>query len=1474
MIFESLLPLLLLIAVPIVVIFYLLVPKGKDFRISSNILWEKLFKNRQSKTFLEKFIHNLLMYLQIFIILVLIFALMSPYIKSRGNTGGSVVFVLDTSGSMQHENEDGTTRLDEAKEEIKGYLDSAENGTFSLVTTSAAGTDLLAVGSADAQSIVRILDQVECTDADGNLSDAVGTVQSLEAESVIVFTDGVGAATASDLEQLDGASICVVGGECQNVANTFLTCSEASDSSETDDADGLDIAAGLTNYSDFDVSLEIGLYDSEGLISVRSVTVSAGESYTCLFENIESESNVFHTEISNISFDGSDKKDSLSADNICYGIAEESETVDAILVGDGNTYIEKAYLAATGQNLSKTADTDGLKDNGDEVIIYDAGTFSEDADRESSMIFFDKRDSSGSIKNVSLTVADTDITSGINSFSFGVNETFTYDVPVWATGFLYSGDECAGYYGENDGKRQVVLGFDLRESDFALQAEFPVFMSEAIRYLGDSSLLSKNVYEAGESVLFGPQADFDVSTIETDTDKAGVYTAEAGEKSENYVVRFAASSQSDGRITATGSEVSVSYRQGIVKKQLRTALLIISLILLIIEWIIYVKQMRYRGKFYYAVRIVCVLAVLLAIFGISLPKTGGADTTIFLVDLSDSNVSNQEAMEEWLKDCIDKMPAKNQYGIVAFGKTAVVEDFLTSEKSFSHIMSAPDTTATNLEEAVSRGLSMIPENASGRLVILTDGRQTKGNIASTATAVTTRGVELLSMLYENEQDDDAYIEDVKLPSYLYAGDSYSVTVTVESNYETDGELLIWTGNRQTGTTEVHLNKGSNRFVIKQKVTGETEESFKVIIAASGDTCEENNSYSAYAVIDSLPKVLVVKGLKENGGAFSSTLEAAGINYSEVSAGKAPDTLEEMLSYRSIILENVYRTDLPEGFLLNVETYVKDYGCGLICCGGKESFALGGYRDTELETVLPVDMELRGVNELPTLAMVMVIDHSGSMSDDTGVSKLDLAIAAADAAVDELRDTDYVGVLTFDDTFTWQVTPVLASDKDAIHAKIRNIEEGGGTTIKPALNEALNKIKNIDADTKHVVLLTDGQGETSFYGDVMNSYEDAGVTLSTVAVGEDADTTILENLADACGGRYYYSDYAQDIPKIFAQEVFLSGDTYLQNGNFALAVNGNNEITKGLYADGYPAILGYVSATPKSGASVLIATAEKDDPILSVMQYGLGHTVAWNTDVNNEWSGPLAKEDDYAGLWKHIIDYSAGNGSIGEDDVSVETANGSTKVTYRAKDYTEQTSVEALYTDPDGNTDTVKLSASAPGVYESDLDTDITGIYNLSVRRTENGEIENSLTTAAVVQYSDEYKFALKSDDYTAFIKQYGEAITSGDNIWGKLKSNAASRLSLTKWLILFAIIWFVMDIGFRRFCYVPPVPKFGKIRKEGKKQEELTEAVEEDVSQAVQKTKSEAEIKSDKPPKHQKPKQQDKISNLDTAALLNKKKRR
>ena len=180
MIFESLWPLAFLLAVPVVVILYLLVPKGTDTPVSSNLLWKKLFYNEQSKTFWEKFLHNLLMYLQIVILLLLILALMAPFVQRKGTGSTDVVYLIDTSGSMKHLTKGGNTRLGEAVSEIKEQIAASDGAKISIVTCDGTGTNLLAVHTSEKKALYRTLADIKGTDTAGSLSDALATVQTVQ----------------------------------------------------------------------------------------------------------------------------------------------------------------------------------------------------------------------------------------------------------------------------------------------------------------------------------------------------------------------------------------------------------------------------------------------------------------------------------------------------------------------------------------------------------------------------------------------------------------------------------------------------------------------------------------------------------------------------------------------------------------------------------------------------------------------------------------------------------------------------------------------------------------------------------------------------------------------------------------------------------------------------------------------------------------------------------------------------------------------------------------------------------------------------------------------------------------------------------------------------------------------------------------------------------------------------------------------
>lgn len=1476
MIFESLWPLLFLAAVPIIIIIYLLKPKGEDYKISSNLLWQKLLKNEQSKTFFEKFVHNLLMYLQILIIALLVIALMSPFIKVDGQGGGRKILLLDTSGSMQHLTGSGKTRLEVAIGQACDYVRTAENTRFSVVTEDSLGAKLLAVDITDTDSLLRTLQGIACSDSGGDLVMAQGILDTLMGEEddvadLIVYTDGEGASGFEELHSGAEKELCVVGEASSNVANEYTVFTEREDGT-------YDVMVSIANYSDQGASFDISLYDEEKLIALKQMQLAPSENAFCLFEQMDWQGEFLKSCLDGIIF-SEGASDSLTKDNISQAVKSRKSQVNGLLVGEGNTFIEKAYFALTGESIAK-AKTD--TPDAYNVVIYDAGQIPLEKGTN-RLVFGDagKKDVE-TLENVILNVTDCDLTAGLSGFNIGVNKAYCFALPEGAKSFLEYQGKCVGYYRELDEGKEVVVGFDIRESDFPLRAEFPVFLANAMIYLTDTSYLASNVYYAGEEIVLQPWAELDQLSFDSRPKEAGLYKIGNEDDQEAYVVRFQTATESDGRKEAdsVGSVENIKLQK--VKRTIRNIFLLLALALLIVEWILYVRQMRYRGKFYLLVRGVVFLCVILALFGIKIHLGSSRMATIFVVDLSSSNEEHIKESEKYLQETIAKMPSGNAYGIVTFGKNALVEQFLTGEDYYGGLLTLPEKTATNFEDAISKALTLIPTDCSGRLVLLTDGKETRGDIYHMGQALLASQAEFLTLIYEDEETPDAYIDNVALPSYLHPGDKYSITVLVESNYDTDAVIALYNGSTQAASNGVHLNRGSNRFVFSSQVDADAGsgamENLRVQVQAEGDTCPENDVFSAYSVVESPPRILLVSGRGTNVSEFSSVLNAAGCDYSVVSTLNAPDSINAMLSYKSIILADVYIDDLPVGFLENLETYVKDYGCGFICCGGEESFALGGYRDTVLETVLPVDMQLRSINETPSMAMVMVIDHSGSMIDEmgeTGASNLDVAIRAAIVAVDNLRDSDQVGVLTFDSQYEWQVELRAADDKSAIKEQIKGINEGGGTTIKPALLEACEVLSESEASIKHVVLLTDGMGETNNFQDVINAYTSEGITLSTVAIGSFSDTQLLEQLADQCDGRYYYSDLGSDIPKIFANEVFLGSDSYIQNGVFSLKVQNGHELTNHLFTDGWPVLYGYIAATPKMAATSVILSAEKENPILTVWQYGLGRTVAWNSDVTGKWSGAFSGKDDYVQMWKRIVDYSTGNADMGEDSVDVVTSGEWTEITYQTKDYESSTEILVSIIDPKGDTTEEKLHATAPGKYTAELSTPQTGLYHFNVRRSENGEIQSYLTTAAAVQFSDEYKFDVSTDSYLKFVEQYGRLITKQDSVWNRVSTKARESYSLTNWLLLLAICLFVADVAMRRFQFVPKWIYTG-----GGKRKKTVESVNRDMpnekmAEADQEIKTENDSDKNRKKKRKesrRPKEaQHSEQTLDTSQLLKKK---
>lgn len=1371
---QNMWPLAFLVLVPIIILLYLLKQKVKDEPFSSTMLWQEIYKNLEAKTPFEKLKRNILMYLQILLMLLLIFALMAPILKKGGVLQENTVIVVDHSASMQYLYDGEDSRLDYSIKQAEQEIDRlSENSTVTLISCGSEATVLYQ--GKDKNTLKRRLREIEPTMEVGNLDLATNVVNSVIADmsnvQIVCYTDTNFDSTQWTKSNEEAALIVEdVYSKGENCSLDYVNYAAGEE--------GVELLCKVTNHGEQDVTQDVSLYVDSEIVDVQTVTVKAQES-----ENVYFAKQTIATDGSVVAKAELSAKDSLTADNSQSTAVVADIEKRILLLSEGNVFLEKSLSLDDNIALYKSDDVNVLNQaTGEEAFhlyVFDGVELPADFDPnqlpENAGYLFLNYDKDfyesgyiakdAEVSNTVLAFDESAITEYVGNYSFGITKAYTYTLPEWASPLIKDGnDAIVGYYGIVDAHHVAVLGLDIHNTDLALQTEFPIFMSQLCDWMLGTT--------QGNLQL-------DNFPVEEESDVTPV---------DSVVVEGSKDHKKTGG------------------RALRNLLLMLAILLLLVEWVVYIFQVNSsKKKQFLVVRLIVLLVVILAMAGVSVSKMQKKAETIFLVDVSDSMSGNIDELEQYLQQTVSEMPDKNMVGIVAFGKDTAVDQFLTEEKTFSRFTTEPISIATNIEKAVNAACSMFDEGVTKRLVLITDGSENEGSMNLAATTLKGRDVELYTIAMEDSigGNSEVYIDGLEAPHVIHVGDHYNVTVSVTSNVETDAVLSLFAGRTAKGQQKIHLTKGTNQFVFEDVGEEGTIAQYKAVIEPLEDTISVNNTYVTFAEIEARPRILLVEGTPEEASEFEKVLQAANIDYDTVTPKGVPITLSELNQYKAIVTLNVHYDDLRDGFATVLDSYVKDFAGGYVCIGGDNSYALGGYRGTELEQMLPVYMDLQGEKEIPKMSMAFVIDQSGSMTspseENSSVTGLDLAKQAAVSGVSEVRNTDEVGVLAFDDSYNWIVPLQDATDVEKIKEDIKSIGYGGGTSIYPALQEAYLNILKSNAKIKHIVLLTDGQDGYNQYDNLLKLINDAGITVSTVAVGSGSDQKTLSYIAEECGGRYYYTDVNNAIPRIFAQEVYLSTKTYLINEEFYPTITSNNEVLEGVMDEGCPALLGYIAATPKPTADVILQS-DREDPILTTWQYGLGRTIAWNSDGNNQWTAQYATWENYPMLWSNMIQYVVSDTELGEDSLEVTKEGNTAVIAYATKEYDKDTKVQAVVTDENGNAKEIILDAVKPGTFETSVNMDEIGVYNVSIRKMDGEEIVKNYNTAYANQYSVEYQFTDTKTDLATFTKQAGGMeLTLEDHIWEQEQQTVKAKISLTVPLLILAMLLFLFDIIIRRF---------------------------------------------------------------------------
>jgi uncharacterized membrane protein len=548
----------------------------------------------------------------------------------------------------------------------------------------------------------------------------------------------------------------------------------------------------------------------------------------------------------------------------------------------------------------------------------------------------------------------------------------------------------------------------------------------------------------------------------------------------------------------------------------------------------------------------------------------------------------------------------------------------------------PIGAGSNVQAALQLSYGMFPPGYLKRVVLLSDGLETEGSLLSEANQAKTFGVRLYARPFRDPPPGEVAVRALRMPDKVDVGQPFEVTADVYASRATKAKARLYQGetlNGLEGVRELELAAGENELKFKSvvRVGGEVTYALRLDEIVE-DRFAQNNALEATLEVPGRPTVLYIEGQPQRGSYLVSALSAQQLDVDLRPPSAMPGSLRELERYDFFVLSDTPREAVSDAAQDLIERYVRDLGGGFLFAGGEAGYGLGGWQHSTLERLLPVRMDAERRKEMPSVALVLVIDRSGSM---TGLP-MEMAKAACRATVDTLRPDDLIEVIAFDSTPARYVKMQPARYRARIQNDIARIQPGGGTEIFASLDMAYQDLSVTQARRKHVVLLTDGQAPVQGIKDLATGMLAEAITVTTVGLGEGVNQELLRTVADAGGGRFHMVPDPNSLPKIFTHETELVAQQAAVEEWFPVEQVGNADFLKGVAINAAPLLHGYVETQLKPAPAQLILQSDRGDPILARWRSGLGWALAWTSDVKNNWAVDWLRWSGFPKFWGQLV----------------------------------------------------------------------------------------------------------------------------------------------------------------------------------------------------------------------------------------------
>jgi uncharacterized membrane protein len=1436
------------LSVPLLLLYFLKV-RRRQMRVSSLLLWDPALRDREASTFFQRLQRDPLLLLQILALLALTVALARPAITVMGHGAKRVALVLDSSASMKA-SDVWPSRFVQAQREALGVLGRLGEGAEVMVIEAGVQPRVVAPFTRKHDDVASAIKSLAPRDLPNKLGEGIRTARALVGQDpraeIHVFTDGA----HPEAIQAQGDDVRVrwvgVGRRSNNVGITSLAVRRNYFGTYNSQA-----FLSMANFSPEAQTFSLTLTLDNETLAEKTLTLDPEVRRAVVVPFSDQGGGVVRARL-NVS-------DDLDADNTAYAVIPPPRSISVLLVSPGNLFLEKV-LKTDPQVTLEVRQPESYQGGmeGFDVVVVDSASPQRLGNGRFVLVNTVPADVPlevlGRLDNP--TIMDWDrnhpIMRQIDFTKVAIEDAMRVR-PLAAGKSLV---EAVGgpliYALEERDRKAVFFGFDLFKTDFPLRVAFPLMLSKSLRWLHPAGLDQSSLQLAtGQPILLPVEYGVTTATVITpsgrrvkaqvnrgmasfaDTDEVGIYTVVTSRGETRVAVNLMNAEESDltpRPVPAFVEGLKPESPAVAIQRELWPYFVALALLALALEGVLYWRRQtggrlalpRVLGdRWALGLRCALMAVLVLALFKPTMPRLVDRLNVMFLLDVSDSiSLAARENAYRFAAQATSFMRPGDEAGLILFGEQAVLDQPLHTTPKLDRPQATVSGRATNIAQALQLALATTPAGHANRFVLLTDGRQNQGNGVAVAQAAKDAGADIYYVPAPLTFTQEVVVESMVLPQEVKFGEPFQAKVVAWSQADTQGRLSLYRNGEFLGSQMVRLSAGKNVFTYRQSLEQSGIHVYQAAIEVEGDTIEENNRAIGTVVVRGRPQVLLAEKSRDQAQALAAALRSQHVDVTVVEPSGIPKDMSGLQKYDGVILSNVSSLKLTKQQMGNIRDYVRDQGGGLIMVGGEESFGLGGYYRTPIEEALPVTMEVKQKLEIPSLAVVLSIDRSGSMAMTTGdekVTKLDIAKEASHLVVDLLDERNEVGVMSWDTEFVWDSPVRPARDKQAMHRAISTIKAGGGTDGYPALKESYQVLFERPALLKHVIFMSDGQMTRGDFAGLLRRMAKDKITVSTVAIGKDADVPLMMDIAKWGRGRFYYSEDDSTIPRIFTLETQLASKASLIEQPFKpVLASPAHEAIQDIDWKEVPPLGGYVATTLKGTADMVLMT-HQEDPLLATWRYGLGRAAAFTSDAKPKWGVLWVRWSGFNKFWAQVVRWTLRTGTRSDTVATVSRTDEAGEVLVDAIDpkgefinfLDSQVGVVA----PDKTRSVIDLEQIGPGRYRGRFPASQEGVYLVGMAQRRGEQMVGSQLAGLVVPYGQEFRDLGVDETMLHELSELtgGGVLTEPKDTFLQNRHRSRLTFDLWPWLVGVVTVMLIPEIALRRIgpgIFARMVPRF------------------------------------------------------------------